>query len=178
MGKYSDREKLAAAKDYCSGHQGLRQVAHRHGVNVASLRKWAAAYRVHGAKGVRDRERKYFSADFKLKVLGRMRREMLSYRQVAALFDIRNRDIIAVWERAYAEGGVAALQPHWLKRRSVMEKQTDQKSAGEDPDEASRTRQELLEELQQLRAENAYLKKLKALTHPDQRTAHGKKPKP
>ena len=124
---------MAAAKDYCSGHEGLRQVAHRHGVNVASLRKWVAAYRVHGAKGVRDRERKFFSADFKLKVLGRMRKEMLSYRQAAALFDIRNRDIIAVWERAYAEGGVAALHPHWSKRRSVMEKRNDRGPTGEDP---------------------------------------------
>jgi len=57
---------------------------------------------------------------------------------------------IAVWERAYPEGGVAALQPHWLKRRSVMEKQTDQNTSGEDPDDAGRTRKELLEELQQM----------------------------
>jgi transposase len=133
---------------------------------------------VHGAKGVRDRERKFFSADFKLKVLGRMRKEMLSYRQTAALFDIRNRDIIAVWERAYAEGGFAALHPHWSKRRSVMEKRTDQNSTGEDPDDATRSRQELLEELEQLRVENAYLKKLKALTHPAQSLAPGKRPKP
>ena len=106
-----------------------------------------------------------------------MRKEMLSRRQVAALFDIRNRDIIAVWERAYAVGGVAALDPHWSKRRSVMEKQTNQNSAGEDPDDESRTRQELLDELHQLRAENAYLKKLKALTHAAQSQARGKKPK-
>src|SRR5579863_7857449 len=109
MGRYSDRAKVAAAEDYCRGYLGLREVARRHGVNVASLRLWAAAYRVHGAAGVRTKQRKFYSAEFKLSVLQRMRSESLSHRQVAALFNIRNRDMIGVWQRAYEVGGVAAL---------------------------------------------------------------------
>ncbi|PUA41248.1 hypothetical protein C5U62_33070, partial [Pseudomonas protegens] len=38
-----------------------------------------------------------------------MREEELSYRQVAALFDIRKSDIIGEWERRYDEGGLEAL---------------------------------------------------------------------
>ncbi len=34
-----------------------------------------------------------------------MRDDELSYRQVAALFDIRNFNIIGNWEHAYDEGG-------------------------------------------------------------------------
>lgn len=100
MGKYSNQPKLAATKDYCEGHLGLKQVARRHGVNVASLRLWAAAYRIHGAAGVRTKQRKYYAAEFKLAVLRRMQDENLSHRQVAALFNIRNREMIAVWEQA------------------------------------------------------------------------------
>ena len=86
MARYSERKRIEAARDYCSGQLGLRQVARRHGVNVASLRLWAAAYRLHGARGVLTKHRKFYSANFKLTVLQRMRGEKLSGRQAAALF--------------------------------------------------------------------------------------------
>lgn len=107
--------------------------------------------------------REYFSAEFKLSVLRRMQDERLSCRQVAALFNIRNRDMIALWQRAYEVGGFAALSPRWSIRRRAMAKQADPEPHGGDPESEKRTRQELLEELRQLRTENAYLKKLKAL---------------
>jgi transposase len=177
MGKYSDQKKLAAAADYCKGHLGLRAVARRHGVNVASLRLWAAAYRVHGARGVRTKQRKFYSAQFKLSVLQRIRNEDLSHRQAAALFNVRNRDMIGVWQRAYEVGGMAALYPHSSIRRTTMTKQANVESGAEEPSDETRTREELLEELHQLRMENAYLKKLKALAQEDSQSAHDKGPK-
>jgi transposase len=178
MGKYSEQTKLAAARDYCRGHLGLKQVARRHRVNVASLRLWAAAYRVHGAAGVQTKQRKFYSAQFKMPVLQRMRSEKLSYRQVAALFNIRNRDMIGTWQRAYEVGGVAALYPHSSIRRTAMAKQADTQSGAKKPKDETRTRQELLDELERLRMENAYLKKLKALAQANQQPARGKGPKP
>ena len=89
MGIYTDAKKVEAAADYCRGQLGLKQVARRHSVNVASLRLWVAAYRIHGAAGVRTKQRKYYSAEFKLTVLQRMRSEKLSRRQAAALFNVR-----------------------------------------------------------------------------------------
>lgn len=178
MGKYSEEKKVAAAADYCGGHLGLRATARRHGVNVASLRLWAAAYRVHGVEGVRAKERRFYSVQFKLRVLQRMQADKLSHRQVAALFNIRRRDIVGVWQRAYEMGGVAALCPHSSLRRIPMTKQTDPGSgASESEDDEKRTRQELLDELHQLRAENAYLKKLKALAQENQQPVHDKEPK-
>jgi transposase len=177
MGKYSDRKKLSAAADYCEGHLGLKAVARRHGVNVASLRLWAAAYRVHGAAGVRTKQRKFYSAEFKLSVLHRMRSESLSHRQVAALFNIRNRDMIGVWQRAYEVGGIAALYPHSAIRRTAMVKQAHTESGLKKPEDETSTRQELIDELQRLRMENAYLKKLKALAQADRQPARGKGPK-
>ena len=110
MGIYTDAKKVKAAADYCRGQLGLKQVARRHSVNVASLRLWVAAYRTHGAAGVRTKQRKYYTAEFKLTVLQRMRGAMLSHRrQAAALFNVRNRDMIGVWKRADEAGGFAAL---------------------------------------------------------------------
>jgi transposase len=175
MGIYSDQQKVAAAADYCGGCLGLKQVARRHGVNVASLRLWAAAYRVHGAAGVKTKRRKFYGAQFKLSVLQRMHDENLSYRQVAALFNIRNRDMIALWQQAYDIGGFAALYPHSGIRKTAMTNPAET-SGAEGPEDETRTRQELLDELRQLRMENAYLKKLKALARAEE-PVHDNEPK-
>jgi transposase len=170
MGKYSDEQKVAAAADYCQGQQGIREVARRHGVHMDALRQWAAAYRVHGAVGVQTKERKRYSAQFKLSVVRCMRAEKLSGRQVAALFGVRNLAMIGQWQRAYAIGGVAALQPHTGIRHTTMAKHSDVELEAREAEDEARSRQELLEELRQLRMENAYLKKLKALAQEEQQT--------
>lgn len=45
MKKYTEQAKLSVVEDYCSGSAGHREVAHRHGVNASSLRKWMPLYR-------------------------------------------------------------------------------------------------------------------------------------
>ncbi|TFZ33936.1 transposase, partial [Pseudomonas syringae] len=109
MKKYTEQAKLSVVADYCSGSAGHREVAHRHGVNSSSLRKWIAAYQALGAAGLKSKRKKNYSPEFKLAVLQRMREEGLSYRQVGALFDIRKSDIIGEWVRRYDEGGLEAL---------------------------------------------------------------------
>ena len=94
MKKYAEQTKLLVVEDYCSGSAGHREVVHRHGVDASSLRKWIAAYQALGAAGLKSKRKKNYSPEFKLNVLQRMREEELSYRQVAALFDIRKCEII------------------------------------------------------------------------------------
>jgi transposase len=172
MKKYSDDTRVAAARDYCSGTLGYKEVARRHGVNVSSLRLWAASYKRHGAEGVTSRRRRTYTAKFKLAVLQRIQNEKLSLRRAAALFNIRNRDMILLWQRAYDTGGPAALHPYLGTRSIAMNEQPGDKSK----DDSKRSRQELLDELQKLRMENAYLKKLKALARIEE-SAHDKEPK-
>ncbi len=94
MKKYSEQVKLAAIQAYRSGELGWKATAKIHNVEPSSLRKWVAAYAVHGVDGVREKRRELYSREFRLKVLQRMRDEDLSYRQAAALFDIRSFNII------------------------------------------------------------------------------------
>ena len=176
LGKYTEQAKLAAVEDYCTGQLGLKVVAQRHGVNVASLRKWAALYRVHGAAGVLEKRRSPYGVEFKLLVLQRMRDEELSYRQAAACFDIRNFNIIRDWERAFDEGGLTALSPYSARRRITMTTQSVTESQPQAHEDDARTRQELLDELNQLRMENAYLKKLDALVQASSPSARGNEP--
>jgi transposase len=177
MGKYTEQAKLAAVQDYCSGSAGLRDVAHRHDVDFSCLRQWVAAYQVHGAAGLKEKKLLRYSADFKLSVLTRMREEQLSYRQTAALFDIRRFGIIGLWERRYDEGGFDALtqQPKKAGRPKKMPSPIPPVQP-DSPDDDSRTRDELLAELKQLRMENDYLKKLDALVQ-KKRAAQQKKRK-
>ncbi|MGF6401600.1 transposase [Pseudomonas frederiksbergensis] len=143
MGKYTEQTKLTAVQDYCSGNGGLRDVAHRHGVDFSSLRQWVAAYQVHGAAGLKEKRLQHYSADFKLVVLKRMREEQLSYRQAAALFDIRKFNIIGLWERRYDVGGFDALtkQPKRAGRPKKMPTPTSPVQP-DSPDDESRSRDE------------------------------------
>ncbi|KPH04158.1 transcriptional regulator, partial [Rhizobium acidisoli] len=100
----------------------------------------------------------------------------LSRRQAAALFDIRNAGSLSVWERQYERGGLEALAPRRRgKPRSMPEPPTTDTSTDGAQDDAAKSREELLAELAYLRMENAYLKKLEALTQA-RHAPNGRKP--
>ncbi|GAB5101314.1 transposase [Caballeronia sp. HLA56] len=170
MGKYTDQAKLVAVRDYCSGEGGLKAVAQRHGVNVSSLRQWIAGYRAHGEEGVRTKKRAptNFSTEFKLSVLKRMHEEGLSQRQTAALFNLRRFNVIGEWEDKFKQGGSKALGRVSGERRKTMSK-TPSDQAKQQNSDHDRSREDLIDELNSLRMENAYLKKLEPLVRANDR---------
>ncbi|MER8898353.1 helix-turn-helix domain-containing protein [Mesorhizobium sp. M0320] len=131
-----------------------------HGVDAATVRKWVALYQAHGDAGLSGKCGRYDAA-FRLSVLERMREEGLSYRQTAALFNIRNASCLTGWEKRYHAGGIEALGP--CARGRPMSKPPSPAVPVAASDEA-KSREELLAELKHLRMENDYLKKLEALT--------------
>ena len=96
---------------------------------------------------------KRYTPEFKIKVVETMHREKLSYRETARQFDIRDHDRVAAWERIYLEEGAEGL---YIERRGL-------KSTGRTPTMEKKVEEDLIAEVQRLRAENAYLKKLNAL---------------
>lgn len=175
MDKYALEVKLAAVEDYLSGVSGYKIVAARHHVEVSSLRVWIRSYRAHGIDGLKKKRRSVYSVEFKLTVLQRIQADELSYRQAAALFDIRRFDMIGHWKRQYDEGGVEALSQGMEREKKTMTKQSDPESEAESYDDEHRTRQQLLDELNLLRMENAYLKKLEALAQEKKQATRRKK---
>ena len=163
MIKYSEKQKLSAIKTYISGELGLRATALLHNVGFTSLRNWISRYEALGIAGVQRKRRQAYDVEFKMKVLQTVKAEGLSHRQAGALFNIRRFDSIAAWERAYDRDGIAGLMPHQPLRQ---ERKAPDGAPKREPDSAvaeTPSRQELLAELEALRTENAYLKKLKAL---------------
>lgn len=170
MAKYTDKQRLEAVKAYRKGTGGLRATAEAQGVHVDSLRKWVAGYSALGAAGVLKKKRSNYDLEFKLEVLRRVSDEGISCRQAAALFDIRRLDQVAEWRRLHAVHGAAALQPGWKQELTKMSKTPRQRDGKEAPGDSQRSREELLRDVQQLRMENAYLKKAQALARAKMRS--------
>lgn len=168
MTRYSEKVRLAAVKAYFAGFGGLRATAEAHYVGVHSLRAWVAAYQTHGVAGIQSKAKKAYDAKFKLQVLERIRSDGLSYRQAGALFGVRRFDRIGAWERAFQDKGLAGLEP-WHGK--TMKKKVKPPGPEDPAVEEHRSRQELLREIQQLRMENAYLKKADALVQDRLRSA-------
>ena len=83
-----------------------------------------------------------------------MMEEKLSYKEAARQFEVGDDKRVAAWERIYLEEGAEGL---YIERRG-------RGSTGRPPKQLKpEVEEDLLAEVQRLRAENAYLKKLNAL---------------
>lgn len=177
MAKYSEEFKLAVVREYLSDiSDGYRAVGRRHGLSSHTiLERWVAAYQLHGDAGLRKKSSQY-SAQHKLLVLKHMWDNQLSVNQTAAKFDIRSYAMVSMWERAYRDGGIQALAP---RRRGRPKPMTASEIIQPDPahKDDQRSREELLAEVNQLRMELAYLKKLEALVQARKKLAPPKRRK-
>ena len=94
-----------------------------------------------------------------------MREEHLSIREVMRRFEINDHGIIERWERIYLEEGPEGLA---VERRG-------RKSTGRPKKLPDKVEEDLLAEVQRLRAENAYLKNLQALVLEEERRQRKKR---
>jgi transposase-like protein len=98
---------------------------------------------------------KRYTPEFKIKVVETMQKEKLSYSEAAREFDVSTHNRVADWERIYLEEGKEGF---YVERRG-------RKSTGRPPKLKKEVEEDLIAEVQRLRAENAYLKKLNALVY-------------
>lgn len=170
MAKYTEAFKLEVAQTYLSKQIGARSLAAQYGLDHGTVRRWAHQYQAHGEAGLRKKF-SHYSAAFKLSVLRRLWQEELSCRQVAALFDLRGgHGVVTAWVRQYHEGGLDALQPKPRDRPKKMPKPKPPS-----PTDETRTLEQLRKENEYLRAEVAYLKKLRALRQTKAQAAQKKR---
>ena len=101
----------------------------------------------------KGKENKRYTPEFKINVVETMKKKGLSCREAARQFDISNHSIVANWERIYLEEGKEGF---YVERRG-------RKSTGRPSKLKKEVEEDLIAEVQRLRAENDYLKKLNAL---------------
>jgi len=175
MAKYKEEFKRKLVKRYLEGNCGLKTLAAEFGVSRYSIRQWVGHYNEHGDAGLQKKHSRY-DAQFKLSVLRRMRQEDLSFSQAAVLFALRGgAGVVSTWDRLYHSGGLKALEPKPKGRPPKMTTPKQPTKPIESASDDTRTVDELRRENEYLRAEVAYLKKLKALVQAEKEAAQKKR---
>ena len=114
------------------------------------------------SKGVPN---KRYTPELKEQVIKTMLEEGLGYRETCRRFEVNSRDQIKSWERIYLEEGAEGFRVERRGRGSTGRPKKLPKEVEED----------LLAEVQRLRAENEYLKNLQALVLEDERRQRRKR---
>ena len=163
MAKYSQEFKLEVVKFYLSGFSKQR-TGKRFSIAPSDVYKWVVAYQQYGLDGLmRKTTQAKYTTEFKIKVVQIVINEGLSLNEAALRFEIGNKGIaVSNWLKLYKEHGIDGLKAKPKGRSKQMPKPQRPriKTPQEDHD---KSKEQLLEELEYLRAENAYLKKRRAL---------------
>lgn len=156
MAKYDYDFKLKVVRSYLNGDGGYKSIAKQYGIpNFAQVQRWVRTYKALGKDGLKRRNKQAsYTVQFKLDVINYMTITKSSAQEVANHFGINNSTLIATWKQKFANGGVNALGT--MKGIPPMNKNKNHKKS-------SLTReQELERENELLKAELAFLKKLRA----------------
>ena len=167
--KYSDELRLKAVHEYLSGkHGGLKIIAKKYEITYSQLRRWVHLYEQHGLEGLCKKSGRY-SGDLKIYVVEYMHKHQMSIVETANHFCIPSDHTVAKWERIYYEEGPEALLEERRGRKNMG------KNKSSKPKKNVNENEDLLAEVQRLRMENEYLKKLNALVLEREKSEQKKK---
>jgi transposase len=155
MSKYHRALKLEIAKR--AQYESSQELSVKFGVSSRQIRYWSSVYRQNGLNSFLHSDYPY-SQSFKLTVLTTMEENNWPLTFTSAYFDLSSPGILFQWQRLYAREGIDRLTPKKTSRPRMSKHSSEPKPSDQ------MTEKELREELEYLRAENAVLKKLDALT--------------
>lgn len=173
MSRFSSEDKHAAVHRYLHEKISYRTLSVEVGVDHSVLRYWVKLVEHHGNKAFAFPYTKYSRA-FKLEVIQFIIENNYSIREASALFHIPDSSMVRRWKKKWDIGCVDALEPSGKGHNpmsSNKKKNTNTKPSDQDSIQA------MQEELEYLRTENAYLKKLKALVQEKESSQNKKKRK-
>ncbi|EAP7661570.1 IS3 family transposase [Salmonella enterica] len=156
MAKFTLEFKKEVSEKYLEDELSLKSVARMYDISPCTVRKWAYAYREHGI-GVLTGKKGRYSADFKLMVVKEVVDDCFSVRETAVKHGIPALGTVCTWLERYRKHGEDTFT---RKNKKIIP--VPDKSVTPVPPLPALIDVER-EELEQLRVENAYLKKLKAL---------------
>lgn len=157
MPKYSYEQRLEAVLNVVEKHMSINAAGKLLGCGESPVRRWVRLYERFGIEGLVIKNGTY-SGKFKVDAVEYMHRNHLSLNIAAVELGIPNCTTLAKWERIYYEEG-----PHALYKDNRGRKKTMNCKKSKKPKMSKEIEEDLIAEVQRLRAENAYLKKLRAL---------------
>lgn len=157
MAKYSYEQKLEAVLNVVEKHMSCKASANKLGTAEVQVRRWVRRYDKFGTEGLTLKNGTY-DGNFKVQVIEYMHENHLSQFETAVKFGIPTDVSVGKWERIYYEKGPQALLEENRGRKNLMSSNNQKKINLE-----KQLEEDLIKEVQRLRMENAYLKKLNAL---------------
>mgnify|MGYP000930775919 FL=1 len=151
MTKYTQEERKAAAEVVLAG-DSIARVAREFGMSASVLSRSLLRLEENGGNGLSSYTYNW-TAEQKYQVLKYMRDNNLSCQEVSIQLGINGSSTVWQWEQRYLENGIEGLENKKKGRKPRIQKPKPPKTSEE----------ELLDRIQYLEAENAYLKKLNAL---------------
>ena len=170
MAKYSYEERLEAVLRVVEEGMSVKASAKILGTAYEHVRRWVKRYEQFGPEGLLLKPRSY-DGSFKISVIEYMHENHLSLSQAAVKFGIPNDTTVGKWERIYYEEGPQALYRDNRGRKTKMSSDKPRKKKLN-----KETEEDLIAEVQRLRMENEYLKKLNALVQERIARENGKEP--
>ncbi|MGM7724607.1 IS3 family transposase [Metabacillus sp. Hm71] len=155
MSKYSLETKIEAVKAYIDSVDSFKVIAQKYNVNISMLKRWVAKFREHGLEAFQENYTNY-PVEFKMDVINYMNETGASTEETSAVYNIPSSSTVWKWKNLFETQGIGALQPK-TKGRPSMKKGSKENQPLQGSEEALRAENE------QLRMENAYLKKLPCL---------------
>lgn len=159
MAKFTAEDKLQAVERYLDGNESSYEIAKSIGTDNKAILKWVKQYEYNGVDAFVKSYTNY-TQEFKLDVLKYMIEHGTSLIETAGIFKIAATSTISIWRKQFETRGLDALQSK-KKGRPSMKKENVKRDTKSTPTEGSI--EALQAELERLRMENAYLKKLNAL---------------
>jgi transposase len=163
--KYSYEFKLHCIEEVLKKYQSVISTATKNGIADTSLKRWISFYVKFGNEGLLPKSRNTnYSLNFKLKVLHAIEKKSLSLGKACLTFNIPASSTILTWQRQYLKDGLSGLELKPKGRPIVMNFKRKQRKTNK----PLTREEELLKELEYLRAENEILKKFNALVQAEQ----------
>lgn len=162
---YSVNKKMEVIRYILENDASLCQAEKEFNINRETIRIWLYRYN-HGGKSKLKKPKKYnkYTGQFKVDVVEYMYEHRFSHKKTSMIFMISD-FLVKEWDLVYRhEGKDVLLKGNYMKTTKKKHQNLDKKS-----------KEELIEEVEQLRMENAYLKKLRALIQKGTKPNNGKK---
>lgn len=169
MRTFDVKFKRKVVRAYLSGEGGYKLLARKYNIADSMVRRWVRAYQYQGNAGL-ARQRGRYTLEFKQEVLQRLVAENLSCFELAAIYNIGNPHSIVTWQQQQERGELRSPQciPSLDNSVSAKKKPSSRSPQPEPPQQAD----DLLRENERLRAEVAYLKKVRALVQAKKLAPH------
>jgi len=158
MAKYTFEMKRNAVEHYLNTNDSFKVTAKKHQVNYSLLREWVARTKEHGIESLNSKCTRY-DIQFKMEVLNFMNNTGASPLQVAAMFNVPSPRTVRKWRSILESQGIDALRKTSMGYATVKKKKTIAPKKKQNVN----SQNDLQKEIEYLRMENAYLKKLHAL---------------